>query len=71
MVADGKICALGVGGILSCLDASTGKVIWRKQSTNDYPRFAYRVDTAMSPIIVDGQCIVSVGGKTNGAIPRV
>ena len=25
-VADGKICALGVGGILSCLDASTGKV---------------------------------------------
>lgn len=67
-IADGKICALGVGGILSCLDASSGKVLWRKQSTNDYLGIPYNSDTAMSPIIVDGQCIVHVGGKTNGAV---
>src|SRR5262249_1546418 len=24
-VADGKVCTLGVGGVLSCLDAATGK----------------------------------------------
>jgi outer membrane protein assembly factor BamB len=67
VVADGKVCVLGVGGIFSCLDAATGKVVWRKQTTNDFLGTGYRVDTAMSPIVVDGWCIAAVGGKTNGA----
>src|SRR5437868_5506724 len=29
-VADGKVVTLGVRGTLSCLDAASGKVIWRK-----------------------------------------
>ena len=36
MVADGKVCTLGVGGILSCFDASSGALLWRKQSTDDF-----------------------------------
>ena len=68
VVAGGKICTLGVGGILSCLDASTGKVLWRKQSNEDYLGIPYKSDTAMSPIIVDGRCVVQVGGKTNSAL---
>jgi outer membrane protein assembly factor BamB len=67
-VADDKICTLGVGGILSCLDAATGKVLWRKQSTNDYLGTAYQFDSSMSTILVEGRCIVHVGGKGQGAI---
>jgi outer membrane protein assembly factor BamB len=67
VVADGKVCVLGVGGILSCLDAASGKVVWRKQTTNDFLGIGYKVDAAMSPVVVDGRCIVAVGGKTNGA----
>src|SRR6266496_899232 len=33
-VAGGKVVTLGVRGMLSCLDAATGKKVWRK---NDYP----------------------------------
>src|SRR5262245_24723565 len=29
-VADGKVVTLGVNGVLSCLDAASGKVLWRK-----------------------------------------
>jgi outer membrane protein assembly factor BamB len=67
VVAAGKICTLGVGGILSCLDAATGKVLWRKQSTNDYLGTAYQSDSSMSPLVVDGLCVVQVGGKPGGA----
>ncbi len=66
--AGGKIYALGVGGILSCLDASNGKVLWRKQSSDDYQGIPNKADTGMSPMIVDGLCIVHVGGRTNGAM---
>jgi len=67
-VADGKLCTFGVGGILSCLDASTGKVLWRKQSAADFLDTAYQFESSMSPIVVDGLCIAYVGGKGQGAM---
>jgi outer membrane protein assembly factor BamB len=64
-VVDGKVVTLGVGGILSCLDADTGKVVWRRDELSGVvPKFF----TAMSPIIVDGMCIAHLGGQDNGAI---
>ncbi len=68
VVAEGKLCVLGVGGILSCMDAATGKVLWRKQSAADYLDTAYQFESSMSPIVVDGLCIAYVGGKGQGAL---
>lgn len=68
VVVDGRLCALGVGGILSCLDATSGKVLWRKQSPGDYMDTACRFESSMSPIVVDGVCIAYIGGKGQGAI---
>ncbi len=67
-VANGRICTLGVGGILSCLDASDGHVLWRKQSTNDYLGADYDFDTSLSPIIVNELCVVDIGGKDKGTL---
>ena len=64
-VADGKVITLGVGGILSCLDAGSGKVLWRK---DDYPGAWPRFFTAMSPVIVDGLCVAHLGKEGEGAI---
>jgi outer membrane protein assembly factor BamB len=68
VVADGKLCVLGVGGILSCVDAASGKVLWRKQSAADYLDTAYQFESSMSPLVVDGLCLVYVGGKGQGAL---
>ncbi len=68
VVVDGKVCTLGVGAILSCLDAASGKVLWRKQSAADYLDTPCRFETSMSPLVVDGMCIVHVGGDGQGAI---
>ena len=64
-VADGKIITLGVGGVLSCLDAASGKELWRK---NDYSNAAPPFFVAMSPIVVDGMCVAHLGGKDKGAV---
>ncbi len=64
-VAEGKVVTLGVGGVLSCLDAATGKLLWRKDPfSGKVPTFA----TAMSPIIADGLAVAQLGKAGAGAM---
>jgi outer membrane protein assembly factor BamB len=61
-VADGKVVTLGVRGVLSCLNAADGKVIWRKDDfRNATPKFY----TSSSPLIANGLCIAELGGGDN------
>lgn len=65
VVTGGKVITLGVTGILSCFDASTGKMLWQKTDYQGaYPRF----HTAMSPLVVDNLCIAQLGKESDGAI---
>jgi outer membrane protein assembly factor BamB len=64
-VAEGKVVTLGVAGVLSCLDAASGKPLWRK---DPFPKVVPMFFTASSPIVVDGMAIAQLGGKGNGAI---
>jgi outer membrane protein assembly factor BamB len=65
VVANGKIVTFGISGIMSCLDASSGKLLWRKENpTSAVPQFY----TGMSPLIVDNTCIAHVGTKDNGEV---
>jgi len=63
-VANGKVVTLGVRGMISCLDAASGKKLWRKDDFRAYPNF----HPSSSPIIVDGLAIAQLGGRENGAL---
>jgi outer membrane protein assembly factor BamB len=64
-VADGKVVTFGATAILSCLDAKTGNVIWRRENPNSaVPQFF----TGMSPLLVDNLCIAHIGTKDNGEV---
>jgi outer membrane protein assembly factor BamB len=67
-VADGKVIALGVGGILTCLDAATGEKIWRKEEyAKDLPLFF----TSASPLVAEGLCLIHLGGKDAGVFVAI
>src|SRR5882672_9419417 len=64
-VIDGKVATLGVRGVLSCLNAADGKLLWRKDDHNGaYPRFF----AASSPLITDGLCVAQLGGGDKGGL---
>ncbi len=63
-VADGKVVTVGVGGVVTCLSAADGKVLWRK---DPFPKMVPQFFAASSPIIVDKMAIAHVGAA-NGAI---
>lgn len=63
--ADNKIVTLGIAGVLSCFDASTGKILWRKEEMTNTTSDSW---AAMSPLIIDGLCIVSDGKKDTGIV---
>jgi outer membrane protein assembly factor BamB len=64
-VAGGKVITLGVSAILSCYDATSGKLLWRRDNPGGaVPQFF----TGMSPIVADNMCIVHLGTKDNGEI---
>ena len=64
-IADGKVITLGVGGTVSCLDAASGKVLWRKDdASGSVPKFF----TSMSPLVTDGLAIAHIGGEGKGIV---
>lgn len=61
-VEGNRIYTFGIGGILSCFDATNGKPQWRKEFGS--PDFG----VAMSPVVEGGLLIAHVGTKGTGAL---
>jgi outer membrane protein assembly factor BamB len=63
-IKNGKVYLIGAGGKLNCVDAKTGKMIWKNESFTEVPVFF----AAMSPLVIEGKCIVHLNGKENGTV---
>lgn len=68
LAANGRLYTFGIGGVLSCYDASTGKVQWRNDFRKKFPVTSPDFGTATSPMIEKGLLVVHAGGPDNGAL---
>jgi outer membrane protein assembly factor BamB len=62
--ANGRLYTLGMTGVVTAFDATTGKQLWQTAKPAVEPLY----HTAMSPLVDRGLCIVHVGGHGNGAL---
>lgn len=58
---DGRVYALGALGDLHCLDAASGKLIWKRNVLYDTKTSNLMYGMATSPLMVDDKLIVSAG----------
>jgi len=68
LVSNGNVYTFGISGVLSCHDARTGNLKWRREFSKQYPATSPLYGTAMSPLIDNGLLIVHVGGQDKGAL---
>ena len=68
VVAAGRVYTLGIAGLLSAHDAKTGRLLWRKDFSKQFPTTSPLYGTAMSPVVVGDLLIAHVGGHDKGAL---
>jgi outer membrane protein assembly factor BamB len=68
LVHAGKLYTLGVSAILSCFDARTGELKWRKDFSKQIDTSKLFCGTAMSPVIETGMLIAHVGDDRQGSM---
>jgi outer membrane protein assembly factor BamB len=62
--AANRLFTLGISGIVTAFDATTGKQIWQRPADPVEPLY----HTAMSPLVVGNQMILHIGGHDKGAL---
>ena len=67
-VAGAHVFTLGISGILSAFDATSGKVLWRHDFKQEYQGTPPDFGASMSPIVDGDSVIAHVGSARGGAI---
>jgi len=67
-IHDGLAYSLGTMGHLICFDAATGEVKWQRNMQTDYNIQMPIWGIAASPIVVDDQVIVQIGGEPDACL---
>ena len=70
-IAGGKVFALGATGVLDCLDASTGKLLWTHDTLHESGEQNLQWGKSCSPLVIDdlGLVVISLGsGGAGGSV---
>jgi len=68
LIHAGKLITLGISGILSGYEASSGTLLWRRNFSTEFRASSPEFGAATSPIADGNRVIAHVGGQGNGAL---
>lgn len=67
-IHDGFVYAVGATGILNCLEATTGRQVWRHELIKEYNGSELMYGFSASPLVVDDTIVLSVGGPDEQSV---
>jgi len=67
-IHDGRVYTHGATGILNCIDARTGKLLWSHDTLAEFGAENISWGKSDSPLIVDDNVVISVGGLDNNSL---
>lgn len=67
-IADGRVYSLGAVGLLNCLDLASGRKIWSVDTLAETGAEAPPFGVAASPLLVDEQVLIPVGGPNGKSL---
>jgi outer membrane protein assembly factor BamB len=67
-IHEGRVYAHGATGILNCLEAATGRLVWSHDTLAEEGAENVMWGKAGSPIVVDDWIVVSVGGSDDNSL---
>ena len=65
-VSNDKVITFGTQGMLTCLNAQTGKILWQHRTHEEFDAGEGYFGSGSSPLVIDNHVVVNVGGR-NGA----
>jgi len=63
VVVDGKVWIFGITGLLHCINAKNGAVLWRRDLGKDYEMRDNFFGHGSTPLVLKGKVILPVGGS--------
>lgn len=63
VIADGRVFAYGVAGMLHALDLTTGKVLWKRDIQTEFDQAKNFFGHGSTPLVLGKQLILSIGSK--------
>ena len=68
LIVDGRVCAVGVTGMLHCLDFANGKILWKRDLVRELQGTKLYRGYSASPIAFGDTVISPVGGPGRGLV---
>ena len=66
-VVDGRVYAVGAGGLFQCLDAASGQVLWRHDLLREFAVANQEHGVSFSPL-VEGDLVFAIPGGAGGSV---
>ena len=68
VMGGGRLYTFGISGTLSCFDAASGKLVWRRTFGDQHKQTSPTYGAAQSPLLDQDRLVIHVGGEGDGAL---